>query len=204
MERRDNYAIQAVQARQRFLDYDQQKLIAKLNLAHDEEYLYTRMLCQPYRIHRTTADISRRVKGSWVNANSFAETLVLLDLVCDSREDRYLTGRWKNLQAFGHMFHQNLLEDAADPWALRFQDNPAALDRACRAMGGTPLPQGDVAYALELFDALPMAIQLWLGDEEFPPQLRFLLDENAHMYLRYETMHYARGLLLKRLEEEME
>ena len=51
------------------------------------------------------------------------------------------------------------------------------------------------------FDGLPIVIQLWLGDEEFPPSLRFLWDENALMYLRYETMYYAKGLLLQRLKE---
>ena len=71
-------------------------------------------------------------------------------------------------------------------------------------MGGTPLPQGDVAYAIELFDSLSIGIQLWLGDEEFPPSLRFLWDENALMYIRYETMYYARGLLLQRLAEKSE
>ena len=33
----DNYRIQMQQAQQLFLTYDQQKLIQKLNLAHDEQ-----------------------------------------------------------------------------------------------------------------------------------------------------------------------
>ena len=200
----DNYQIQAQQAKAHFLRYDQQTLIRKLKLRHDEEYLYANMLGAPYRIHRATGNLERQKKDTWQDANSFTEVMTFLDLLCDSREDRYLACRWKNMQDFGLMFHRNLLEHQKDPYALRFQENLEGFRKACGALGGKPLPQGDAAYAIELFDGLCFAIQLWLGDEEFPPQLRFLLDANAQMYLRYETMHFAKGLLLSRILEEME
>ncbi len=203
MDRTNNYLVQARRAKDRFLTYDQEKLIAKLKLKSDESYLYVPMLAENYRISRKTGDMERQKKGAWVDANAFGEVMVLLDLVCDSREDRWLTNKWKNLNAFGLMFHQNLLEGAKDPWAERFQENAESFRKACQAMGGKPLPNGDVAYAIELFDGLCIAVQLWFGDEEFPPNLRFLWDENALMYIKYETMHYARGLLLQRLEENM-
>ena len=47
-------------------------------------------------------------------------------------------------------------------------------------------------------------LQLWFGDEEFPPNLRILWDENALMYLRYETMYFAKGLLFAILKEKMD
>lgn len=204
MERRDNYAIHARQAKERFLTYDQQKLIRKLRLKADDTYLYTKMLSQLYRIRRDTGDMERQVDGDWVDGNSYAEVMTLLDLICDSREDRYLACRWKNMQTFGLMFHRNLLEDSKDPWAERFQKDPEGFRRACLALGGQMLPNGDVAYAIELFDGLCIALQLWFGDEEFPPNLRILWDENALMYLKYETMHFAKGMLLSWIREEME
>lgn len=203
MAQKDNYKIQTEQAKQRFLSYDQPALIRKLKLHHDETHLYAPMLGDLYRIHRSTTSLERQVQGQWVDANSFEEVLTFLDLLCDSREDRYLRLEWKNLQDFGLMFHRNLLEDAKDPYAQRFSEHPESFRRACLALGGKPLRQGDISYSIELFDALPIAVQLWLGDEEFPPRLRFLLDANAHMYLRYETMHYAKGLLLRRLMEQV-
>lgn len=105
---------------------------------------------------------------------------------------------------FGLMFHRNLLEEAKDPWALRFAADPEGLRRACLALNGQLFHHGDVAYAIELFEGLSIVIQLWLGDEEFPPVLRFLWDENALMYLRYETMYYAKGLLLHQLKRWMD
>ena len=204
MARVNNYLIQAQQAKARFLTYDQQALIRKFRLKHDETYLYVSMLSQMHRIHRKTGDMERCKEGVWVDANSFGEIMTILDLVCDSREDRWISCRWKNMLSFGLMFHQNLLESPRDPWAELFEKREEDFRRACRALGGTPLPNGDAAYAIELFDGLCIGVQLWFGDEEFPANLRFLWDENTLMYIRYETMHYARGLLLERIKEEME
>lgn len=204
MARLNNYLIQAQQAKARFLTYDQQKLIDKLKLHADESYLYVEMLCQLHRISRTTCDLQRQAEGQWLDANSYEEVMTLLDLLCDSREDRYLSCRWKNMTSFGLMFHQNLLEYAKDPWAERFQADPEGFRKACLALKGTPLGSGDIAYAIELFDGLKIGIQLWFGDEEFPANLRFLWDENANMYLRYETMYFAKALLLQRIRENME
>ena len=129
--------------------------------------------------------------------------MTLLDLLCDSREDRFLSGRWKNTTDFGLMFHRNLNEGKTDPWAEAFQADPEGFRKACLLLGGKPFAKGDLAYAIELFDGLPILIQLWFGDEEFPASLRFLWDENALMYLKYETMYFAKGLLLKKIKERM-
>ena len=202
MERRDNYAITVQRAKALFLEYDQAALARKLKAELDESYLYTAFLSEPCRIHRTTGDISRFTQGSWVADNSFGLVLTLLDLVCDSREDRHPTGNWKNMRDFGHGFHQQMLEQR-DPWAERFQENPQAFASACKRLGGEQYPLGDAAYSIPVFEDLNLLVQLWFGDEEFPAQLRYLWDENALMYLKYETMFYAVPLVLRRIEEQM-
>ena len=202
MERRDNYAITVQRAKALFLEYDQAALARKLKAELDESYLYTAFLSEPCRIHRTTGDISRFTQGSWVADNSFGLVLTLLDLVCDSREDRHPTGNWKNMRDFGHGFHQQMLEQR-DPWAERFQENPQAFAAACKRLGGEQYPLGDAAYSIPVFEDLKLLVQLWFGDEEFPAQLRYLWDENALMYLKYETMFYAVPLVLRRIEEWM-
>ncbi len=204
MARTNNYLIQAAQAKQHFLTYDQEKLIRKLSLAADGDFLYTTMLYSPYRISRHTGDLERREGDAWVDANTFAEVMTLLDLVCDSREDRWISGKWKNMSGFGLMFHQDLLEDARSPWAERFQDDQEGFCWACQALGARRLNIGNISWGVELFDGLEIALQLWLGDEEFPPNLRILWDENALQYIRYETMYFAKGMLLDRLWEQMQ
>ena len=203
MERTNNYLLQAAQAKRYFLTYDQNALIRKLNLAYDDEYLYPVLLARRYRLSRKTGDLEREENGVWRDANTHEEVMTLLDFVCDSKEDRFVSGRWKNMADFGHAFHQSLLEER-DPNAELFQSRQSDFRKACEALGGKEQPMGDIAYAIEVFDGLPLLVQLWFGDEEFPASLRFLWDENALQYVKYETMYYARNLLLQRLKAEME
>lgn len=203
MARTDNYLKQAAQAKAYFLTYDQEALIRKLNLAHDEDYLYPVFFSQTYRLSRKTGDLARQGKHGWEDANTHGEVMTLLDLICDSREDRFVSGKWKDMAQFGHTFHQNLLEER-DPLAEACQKRPEVFRRWCEALGGKPVPTGDIAYSIEVFDGLPLMIQLWFGDEDFPARARLLWDENALMYLKYETMYFAREVLLSRLKREME
>ena len=202
MERRDNYRIQAEQAKKRFLTYDQQVLIRKFGLDFDDCFLYPKLLGKTYRISRQTADVEYLDDGLWKDGNSHAEVMTLLDLLCDSREDRWISGRWKNMHSFGLMFHQNMLEKDADPLANRIDRDPERLHRVCRRLGAEKIPGGDYGYGVELFDGLKIGILFWHGDEEFAPRLRFLWDENALMYIRYETMYFALGLLRAELGRE--
>ena len=203
MERKDNYAIHAQQAKARFLTYDQRKLAEKLRLKSDGEYLYMTFLSWPYRINRCTGDVEFFRNGTWQDGNSYEEVMTLLDLVCDSKENLWITGRWKNMRDFGLMFHTSLLETQKDPWAERFQTNPEGFESACRALGGEKLSYGDIAYAIELFDGLCICLQLWFGDEEFPPMLDLLWDAHALAFIRYETTWFAAGVLRSRLREIM-
>ena len=203
MERKDNYLIQANQAKQHFLTYDQERLVRKLGARSDKQYIYVTFLNDPYRLERTTGDFQRWDGTAWVDGNSFAEVMTLLDMICDSREDRFISGRWRSMSDFGLMFHQNLLEDRKDAAADIFDRDPEGFRRACIAMGGQPIPGADIGYAIALFDGLRIGVQFWHGDDEFYPRLRYLWDENALQYIRYETMHYVIPLMLKRLKEKM-
>ncbi|MBQ8358469.1 MAG: DUF3786 domain-containing protein [Oscillospiraceae bacterium] len=203
MQRINNYDIQVMQAKKRFLTYDQQELISRCRLRFDENYLYTQLLAQDYRICRKTGDMERLDKDRWVGGNSFGEVMTILDWLCDSRADRYIAGRWINIITHGHYFHRGLQEDGDNPNAALFDRNHEAFSAACSALKGEELPGADMGYAIELIDGLRIFVQLWHGDDEFPPRLRCLWDENTTRYIRYETTWYAVGLLMTRIRENM-
>lgn len=199
----DNYQIQAAQAKKLFLTYDQQELIGRCQLQYDEAYFYIDFLREPYRIHRQTGDMERCHNGVWVDGNSFNEVMTILDWLCDSKPNRYITGRWINVVSHGHYFHGSLQEKEDDPVAALFDANPEAFENACQALDGQWVPGADLGYAIELLDGLQILVQLWHGDEEFAPRLRLLWDENTQMYLRYETTWYAVPLLIRRIQDLM-
>lgn len=64
--------------------------------------------------------------------------------------------------------------------------------------------KGDVGYQLQLFDFLPVVIQYWEADDEFPTILNLFADKNMLQYMHYETVWFAVGHLMARLREEME
>ena len=198
----DNYLIQMRNAQAFFLTYDQAKLIQKFRLNADEDYLYITMFGIPYRLCRHTGNLEKH-KEDWVDANTFGEVMTLLDILCDSKDDRYLTGRWASTQHFGKHIHTGLLEIEQDPLADAFDTKPGSFRKACMALEGHPIPGGDEAYAVEVMDGLEIGIILWYADEEFPAQLRFFWDENALMYIKYETMHYTLGYLRSLLKSNL-
>ena len=201
MERKNNYLIQAQQAKARFLTYDQEKLIRKFGLQADDAFLYVNLLCQQYRISRSTGHMEKRTAQLWQDGNTYEEVMTLLDLLCDSRDDRSLARQWQNMQSFGLQFHQNLLEEARDPFAAQIDADPGLLHRAAAALGAETVRGGDYGYAFELFDGLKIALLFWHGDEEFLPRVRYLWDANAKQYIRYETMYFAVTLLRRRIRE---
>lgn len=189
----DNYAKQAAQAQAHFLTYDQEKIIAKCRLEYDRDYLYPALFGETYRLCRKTGRVERKQGTAWQEAG-FNEIMTILDILCDAKEGRFLTGRWQGMQNFGLQFHQNLLE-TADPFAAHFDKNPSLFRKACESLGGTEIPGADMGYAIEVMDGLKIAVQFWHSDEEFPAQVRYFWDENALQYIRYETMYFAVGRL---------
>ena len=133
----DNYQIQLQNAQKFFLTYDQEHLIQKFGLHADENYLYPIMFRTLYRIDRKTGNFER-YRGVWQDANTFGEVMTLLDILCDSKDDRYLTGRWVSTQQFGKFFHTGLLEPEEDPLATAFDKSPAVCGKPVKHWADIP------------------------------------------------------------------
>ncbi len=202
MERRDNYAIQAAQARALFCARDLDAVAREHHLAQDGAWLFFTLLHEPYRVSRETGHMERQKDGAWLSADSFDEALTVFDLLCDASPARCASGQWKTTLQFGNQVHSALVEsERAGPLELLFDKQPQLLGAACARLGGAAMDGADLAYSLPFFEDLRIAVQFWHGDDEFAPRLRFLWDANADRYLKYETMYYAIGLLRTRLRE---
>ena len=92
----------------------------------------------------------------------------------------------------------------ANPDQPRKYFEPEALRAACLALGGREIPMGELSFEIPLFDFLPVMVQFWSSDEEFPPVFKLMWDENTLQYLKFETVCYAAAFLTQRLRAKME
>ncbi len=201
MTARDNYAIQARQARRLFLGYDQEHLIEKFGLEADADYLYLPFLDLHYRIHRRTAAVEKQEgDGPYVDGGSFNEVMTIFDALCWSKEDRRLTGRWVSTAALGSMFHSGSLAGSMYAGMMdHIASREDALERVFQRMGGVRMEVGEPGYRIPVFPFFPVYVQYWRGDDEFPASLRFLWDENTGDFLHYETLYYLMSFFLQRV-----
>ncbi len=64
-----------------------------------------------------------------------------------------------------------------DPIASRFSNDPEGFLAQCARFGGEPRGFGDAAAEFFAFPRVPVALILWLEDEEFPPRCSLLFDQ---------------------------
>lgn len=203
--KKNNYETMRDQTRPYFLTFDQEELIRKLDLKHDEDYLYLRFCSRPYRIGRKTGIVEwsedgfqRAVEGD------FSESMTIYDILCYSKKDRSLSGEYAPSSSLKGIVYTGMnagTSMGSNETAEYFNAHVDRLEQACIALGGIPEGKGDLAYRIPLFDFLPVRFSFWQADEDFPPEVRLLWDTNVLQYMHFETLFYAAGHLLKRLEE---
>lgn len=60
-----NYETMKDRMSSHFLEYDQEKMIRKFDLKHDEKYLYISFIGRKYRINRATGAPGLRMNFKW-------------------------------------------------------------------------------------------------------------------------------------------
>lgn len=201
---RSNYEITKRGAQKLFLNYDQPHIIEKFGLEHDADYLYLEFVARPYRISRSSGAVewsAQAQDGPWHEAE-FEDTLSILDVLCCSRDDCHLSGNFCSISNVkGAALAAAPGNDMFAPSARAFDHRTDRLAAACEALGGTRETVGDVSYSIPVFPFLSVRLQFWDSDEEFPPTLKFMWDENILQYMRFETTFYVTGHLISRLKE---
>ena len=199
----DNYARALEYARSLFIKWDQQKIITRCRLRHDANYLYLNFLGEPWRIERNSGTAQCTSKEKVVNA-SFSEGLSIYDYLCGENPFPALSGRFCPVNSLPHVAQSNPnTGDFHQPYADFFQNHLPALEAAIAEKSIAPFPKGDIACLFPVFDGFNAVFQFWEGDEDFPPSVRFLWDENSQGFLKYETLYYVMGCFLERLKKRV-
>ncbi len=200
-----NYDITRDNAERRFLNYNQENMIDKFHLEHDGQYLYIEFVGRDYRIDRNSGRTEWTTDGfTHAEHAGFNEVLAICDVLCDSKEDCYLSGQFVKVNDLkGTVRSSGLGNDLYGKYADYFDGRLPELRKACETLGGEKQKIGDVSYLLHPFPFLPLMLQFWESDDEFPASLKFMWDENTLDFLRYETTYYVLGHVLERLKELM-
>lgn len=194
-----NYDVMARQARALFLQYDQQAMLEKFPLDFDEDAMYVPFLNAIYRLDRRSGQITAGEMPAPSNA-----VMSIYDMLCYSKGRPQLSGTWKSQGALSRIstWGQRSADMLARTAAL-FSGKAADLQRACEALGGVKGPAGDVSAVFPMFPFFPVCLQFWDGDEEFPPVLQILWDENALDFVHHETLWYMSGFLCQAIIEQI-
>lgn len=201
-----NYEIMKNQMGEKFLEYDQNKMIKKFSLPHDEQYIYIRFVRRQYRISRLTG------RAAWSEDHFLTETeagyneaMTIYDVLCYSKENCTLAGKFcptnmlkGTVQAMGGS--SSFFQKSADQFAGKTDQ----LQTAFRKLGELTDLKGDVAARIDVFEFLPVIVQYWDADEEFPAVLKFMVDENIQDFMHFETVMFMLGHVLCRIREYME
>jgi len=67
--------------------------------------------------------------------------------------------------------------------AEKFGNSLDTFNSRCQELDGTPLSMADAAYAFKITPSIPVAVLLWLGDEDFGAEAKLLFDRTIGMHL---------------------
>jgi len=113
-------------------------------------------------------------------------------------------GRWVSFLQLpdGPHHHIPFKLEAIDPLAQTFGDNREAFVERAAALGGRRTEMGDLGMVFDVFPKLPMAMVVWAGDDEFPPQANILFDANAPLHLTTAQLWVLGVQLVGRMTNE--
>ena len=200
-----NYEIMRNQMRGEFVKYNQQKMIEKFSLRNDEGSIYIDFMRREYRIHRKTGMVEwSEDRFSTSTEADYNESMTIYDILCYSKDDCSLSGNYCPVNMLKGTVKSsgvgsNMFQKAADGFSGKRKE----LETVCDIFGEKLELKGDVAAKLYPFTFLPVIIQYWEADEEFPANLKFMFDENILDYMHFETIFFMMGHIVKRIQEMM-
>jgi len=197
----DNYQLSRDRAQAYFLNFDQEKIIRDWKLRHDENWLYLTFLGKPYRVCRKSGSIFRVLDDTQAD---FSEVLSIFDLLCHEGSSKIVSGQLAPVNSLrGRPRATGVGTDFHSKTAAIFDRDPKSFRHACEALGGTPVPMGDIGYRFPLFEELPVVLKFYHADEDFPASVTLLWDSNTLDFMYYETVFYIAGFLLGTIVDGM-
>jgi hypothetical protein len=106
--------------------------------------------------------------------------------------------RWTGFRELpnGLFYAQAFQGYTGDELIRHLNGDVAAFKQAGEKLKGAALAIGDAGYVFQVLPRLKLAVVMWSGDEEFPPQAHVLFQETAPHYLMTEGLAIVGSLLI--------
>lgn len=198
----DNYEVVCDRWRQIYQKMDHRELRERFHLKYDEAAAYIIYYNEEYRLDEETGMLT--LASDPERKLAFNTVIAIYNLFYYAKKDAKVRGEFvpyrqvKRAAPFAPAFQRTIV----NPLAKRFNGHPEALERACKALNGTPVRQGDVGYRIQAFDCIPVEVYFWDGDEEFEAQANILFDADITDFLHEETVCCIGADVVRRLAEE--
>ena len=204
MEKKNNYEMARDKAAARFAKCDQEKMIDRLDLIADDEYIYLSFLSTPQMIDRKTGRIRSMddMTDGWKDAG-FDESLTIYDILDHAQDMSKLSGEFTSVsqltsvssaaKTFGSFSYRPDFEKKLDK-------NFGRLRRALEDMNGEKAESAaDLAYKVPLYEDIYMLFEFYRADDEFPAKASVKWDTQILSFMHYETLFYATGYFYSRI-----
>lgn len=198
----DNYELTCERWRKLFLEMNHEELIKRFQLESEEGALYIIYYGEKYRLDRQTGMIT--LADDPERRLAFNTVISIYNLFHYAKPEAKVRGEFvpfrlvKRAAPFAPAFQRTIL----NPLAKTFDGHAEQLEKACIALNGNPVRQGDVGYIIQAFSCIPVMVVFWDGDEEFDAQANILFDADITDFLHEETVCCIASDLVRRLAEE--
>lgn len=114
-----------------------------------------------------------------------------------------LSERWISYAELpnGMLHHRPFRIEAVEPLARAFGGQPGKLLQVSRALGGQEIGMGDIGVIIPVFTRVPVAVILWVADEEFPARANMIFDASASKYLTTAALYVLGSVVTRRLKK---
>lgn len=179
----------------RFLSFDQEKMIEIFDLKHDETNLYITFLDRDYTINRTTGEMFDGDRLA-----SLDERAAVFELLTKSEHAPVLTGTWESIASLCSNTTDTSLGRYID-YLKPFGDDVKRMQETLLQMGAQPEKRGDVSAILTVFPNIPVWVQYWAADDEFPASIQFLFDGGILEHYRWSLLWNLMTVITDRMLE---
>lgn len=111
-------------------------------------------------------------------AKDYAAILILHYLAAQAKGLARIKGEWltfrelAGVEGYEQAFRQRVIERIIK----KYGKNPAGLLSVLERLPGKKIPQADVAIVLDVFEGVPVLIEMWKADDEFAAEANLLFD----------------------------